>query len=73
MSITEAGITKSLKRVFWGVIVGVLVVGAAGWVHWQIHSLDAPKIRSQTQIQERRVEQTQTQIETITQKVIIGE
>ncbi len=62
-------ITKNLKRVFWGVIVGVLVVGAAGWVHWQLHGGDAPRVRTQTQIQERRVEQ----IETITQKIIIGE
>ncbi len=65
--------TKSLKRVFWGVIVGVLVAGAAGYVHWRIHSLDAPIVRTQTQIQERRVEQIQTQIETVTQKIIIGE
>lgn len=58
---------KSLKRIFWSVAVGILLVGAAVWVHWQIHGLDVPKVRTQTQIQERKTEQ----IETITRKIII--
>lgn len=63
------GVIKSLKRVFWGVIVGLLVVCVAAWVHGRIHSIAAPKTYTQTQIQEYRTEQ----IETITQKTIIGE
>ena len=62
-------IRNTVSNIFWGVIVGVLVIGAAEWVHREIHGADAPRVRTQTQIQERRVEQ----IDTITQKIIIEE
>lgn len=58
-----------LKRVFWGVIVGFIIVGTAGYVHLKIHEIDAPRVRSKTQIQERKV----VHVETITQKILLEE
>ena len=57
---------EKVKRIFWGVVVGLLIIGTLGYAHWQLHRLTAPRTRSQTQVQERKTEQ----IETITQKVI---
>lgn len=60
---------KRKKRVLWGVIVGLLVIGIAGYTHWQLHKLDGVQIRSQIQIQEHKIEQ----IETFTLKIILEE
>lgn len=60
---------KRLKWVFWGVVTGLLIIGVLGYVHWQIHGLGIVTIRSQTQVQERKMEQ----IETITQKIVFEE
>lgn len=50
------------------VVVELLMLGILVYVHFGIHAFDTPRIQSQTQIQERKVEH----IETVTQKVILN-